>query len=147
MIIEPEKKVRQKELIFKPVSQMLDNILKDSTYRANKKDLYYDEHRTNEYVEVGKNIGYDFGIDPQGGQFQNSSVAIECSDTDCLMHGDLVTKDAHTIDAIEKIFEGPMCGIFDIHKHDDERHVHIVCLDHYKAIEEKARDLNKLLIR
>ena len=70
MILNPEKQVRQKETIFKPVSQMLDNIIKDSKYRANKKDLYYDEHRTNEYIEIGKNIGYDFGIDPHGRQFQ-----------------------------------------------------------------------------
>ena len=88
MILNSEKQLRQKEVIFKPVSQMLDSVLKDSVHRANKKGLYHDEHETDEYIEIGKNIGYDFGIDPQGGQFQNSSVAIECSDIECLMHGD-----------------------------------------------------------
>jgi len=147
MILKAKEQVEQKETIFKPISQMLDNVLKDSEYRANKKNLYFSEHRTNEYIEIGKNIGYDFGIDPYGGQFQNSSIAIECSNIECLMHGDLVTKEQNTVDELVEMFNEPTCAVTDIHGHDDEKHVHILCLGHYKNIEEKARNLNKLLIR
>jgi len=60
--------------------------------------------------------------------YHPSSIAYTCIGSDCLIETDLVVEEDEldeTLKDLEKL--EPECKVHDIHRHDYENHIHIVC--------------------
>lgn len=143
----------QKMESFDEISKELDKILKNAEYLTKKsktENPYYDSYGHPERAEMCTGTTYQLdkinGVHP-------SSISIECCTregigSDCLLEADIVIdkSDRTTEDRITNIFNHPICGITDIHEHDEEKHIHLLCNADSSVISKKAKALNSIII-